>query len=175
MDAPERRGYPPTFYSKGTNGITRERVERCLDLDRESNWNLFSEREFMEDLFCQRFNYFLLSFSIILTAISLLSAREKITVLICGILILTLTWYTIYRAYVKMDFCLKMLRLVSRDRDGLFNMTDEEMTEQGKSCSITAVANRFSGVNKIIAVYIPLLCVVTLLALLFFSLFPAVQ
>jgi len=68
------------------------------------------ERNFVENLLCQRFNFLLLTFSVILAGA--LSAKYLLiatAVLFIGTTICILVSLTIYRIYVKLDHILKLL------------------------------------------------------------------
>ena len=75
------------------------------------DWNMSDEREFMENLLCQRFNFFLILFSLFLTAA--FTAQNKITtglVLAVGSFVCLLVWLTIYRAHWKHHWIMDTLK-----------------------------------------------------------------
>ncbi len=71
---------------------------------------LSSEREFMENLFVGRFNYFLLVFSLFVTAgFANTFATYKSAVFFAGAFVLSLVWLCLYRAYLKHDRTMKIV------------------------------------------------------------------
>ena len=67
-----------------------------------TEWSMSDEREFMENLLCQRFNFFLVLFALfILTATTCRDDTTSGVILATGFLVCLMVWMTIYRDYVK--------------------------------------------------------------------------
>ncbi len=65
----------------------------------------------MENLLCQRFNFFLVLFSLFLTAaFSSQSHIGRGAILVAGSILSFMLWLTIYRAHVKFEWIKKHLK-----------------------------------------------------------------
>lgn len=79
-------------------------------------WNLSHEREFMENLFVGRFNYFLVVFSVVITAgFANNFHKYKSVVFYIGALVLFLVWLLLYRAYKKHDLLIRIIYEYKKD------------------------------------------------------------
>jgi len=86
---------------------TTDSIIKSLDV---SGWNLSLEREFIENLYVGRFNYFLLVFSLFVTAgFANNYTSLKSIVFYAGAVLLFMVWLLLYRAYKKHD---RILRLI---------------------------------------------------------------
>ena len=84
----------------------------------------YDERQFMENLFCTRLNYFFIIFSLILmAAVTVRSNTNLILVLFIGLIIQLLLWFSVNRIYVKLDIVLKILH--NLDEHHVFSITDK--------------------------------------------------
>lgn len=126
-----------------------EEIRRRYELQKEhSDWTLYSERAFIEQLFSTRFNYFVATFSLLAAAVTRIGTPGlQLPALFVSAIILTLMSLAIYRVYVKLIIILKMLYQL--DDYHVLKMVDRE---------VKALNNRFSmPVNQIIGVIVPLL------------------
>lgn len=90
---------------------TTDDIVSAVDL---GTWSFSEEREFMESLFVGRFNYFLLVFSLFLTAgFANTFQTYKWTVFVSGALLLLMVWGPLFRAYQKHD---RIMRVVFRKK-----------------------------------------------------------
>jgi hypothetical protein len=76
----------------------------------EHDWSLSDEREFTENLFNQRLNFYFVVYPIIITgAFATEQPRDRILVLRIGILLCAVLGFSIYRACHKLMYVLKRL------------------------------------------------------------------
>ena len=116
-------------------------------------WDFYSEREFVENLFNQRFNYLIVMYSLFITAAATVSSNaDLIIVLSLGVVMTILVSLTVYRAYVKMIITLKILHNLENH---VFQIIDKEVKSIGK--------RSLFGVNQITGILIPAICIVTLI------------
>jgi hypothetical protein len=117
-------------------------------------WNLSSERQFMENLFCQRFNFLLVGFSLVVTAAASANTQTKlVAVLGVGALITVLTSFSIWRAYEKLVIVFTML----------YRLEDHPLTMVGAEHDARPAFRRVFRVNPLLGRWIPLICSLTLL------------
>jgi disulfide bond formation protein DsbB len=117
------------------------------------DWNMSDEREFMENLLCQRFNFFLVMFSLILAAA--FTARphlDRTLILATGVILSVMVWLTLYRAHVKHHWIMQHLYGRPEHPAAIVNT---EVKKQGRKS--------FRSVSWFVGVGIPLLCVLVLL------------
>ncbi len=82
-------------------------IIEALDI---SGWTFSDEREFMENLYVGRFNYFLVVFSLFMTAGFANNFKlYKSLVFYIGGIVLFLFWLLLYRGYKKHDRILKII------------------------------------------------------------------
>jgi len=133
--------------------LTKDEIKAALKKQKDdAGWTFFNEREFMENLLQTRFNFLLTVYALFFTAFFLTpcGAVSKFIILIIGLIITILVWIVIYRIYEKVDALLRILYAL----DPQFTSTMVKR-ELGK-------CDKFpDGVNKFIAVYIPLILVIT--------------
>lgn len=119
-------------------------------------WDLSQEREFIENLLCQRFNFLLLFYSLVVAgAVATQSQTNFSIILTLGALICTLVSLPIARAQHKLELILKHIRL--RDRHHPSCLTDEWVDD------VTEVPWLFRAIVRrstrtMIGYWIPLLC-----------------
>lgn len=90
---------------------------------KNGDWTFYDERQFMENLFCTRLNYFFIIFSLILmAAVTVRSNTNLILVLFIGLIIQLLLWFSVNRIYVKLDIVLKILH--NLDEHHVFSITN---------------------------------------------------
>ncbi|AOW11650.1 hypothetical protein LPB72_19310 [Hydrogenophaga crassostreae] len=115
-----------------------------------SDWTLSQEREFIENLYVARFNFFIVVFSLFLTAgFANTFTTYKAAVFIAGAVILTMLWLTLYRAYLKLD---RVLRIIFRDKpDHVTSKIERIMNLEGFKPKYR--------VSRLMGVYLPLFCI----------------
>src|SRR5437879_7231372 len=80
------------------------REEEYIKKLKIKGWNFSHEREFAENLFVGRFNYFLVAYSLFMTAGFANNFIDyKYGVFYVGFLILLACWIPLYRAFLKHD------------------------------------------------------------------------
>jgi len=119
---------------------------------KSTDWTFYSEREFVENLFSNRFNYLLVVYTLFVTAFSaIVGTTNKLIILYLGLLVTFLVSLTIYRAYVKLIITLKILH--SLDEKHVFPIISKETKSKG----FLALGN----VNPIIGIVIPLVFILS--------------
>ena len=122
-----------------------------------SKWDMYCERSFIENLLCQRFNFFVLSFSLIMTSAFSVKSIILFRITICsGIIICVLLWVTIYRIYTKLDTILKLI--YKYDENSIFHIIQERVKSD--------YPFSFHNMNRIIGIVIPLICIFVLIIVL---------
>ena len=117
---------------------------------------LAKEREFMENLFVGRFNYFIVVFSLFMTAgfANAITPNNKDLVFYAGALVLFLVWLPLFRGYRKHD---RIMRLIFRDRsDHPAHAIEKIMQLEGYTPCYR--------VSPLMGVTIPWVCIAILLA-----------
>lgn len=102
-------------------GLTRrqkEKIERIMQVQKEkTGWNFYHERQHVETLFYNRFNFFLMLYGFFIAAIATLENATNCTIcskimvglLIFGIIILFGVWATLWRNYQTLCLILYIL------------------------------------------------------------------
>jgi hypothetical protein len=110
------------------------------------DWSLSEERQFVENLFCQRFNFFIVIFSLVMVGAASANTQTKFVILLwVGCALCGLVALTIYRNWLKLDWILKQLHKAD-----------------GHPVAVTGVGvenhpyPKLFGVNPIIGIVIPL-------------------
>ena len=74
------------------------------------SWDMSQERAFIENLLCQRFNFFIVIFSLVIAGAASANTQTKLSaILSIGFVLCFLVALTIYRIYVKLIWLLKEL------------------------------------------------------------------
>lgn len=73
------------------------------------SWSMSEERVFMENLLCQRFNFFLVLFALFLAGGFGASGGQKSIIFGIGFFVELMMWSMVYRAHVKHDWIMKFL------------------------------------------------------------------
>lgn len=147
------------------NSISKEELFNYITKQQASklSWDIYQERAFIENLFCQRFNYFILAYSLILTAAMMVSVNQDFVrsiILGTGIIFLMLIWLTLCRAYIKMIIIIKMLYSLPAEYN-ILSIIDKEVRTYKRIIRITKI-------NQVIAYIIPLICILSLIVILIF-------
>jgi hypothetical protein len=151
---------------KGFKSLTEKDLINSFNFQYKNvGWDFYAERQFIEELFSQRFNYLIAIFSLfIAAAASVKTQTNLIIVLSLGTVLTTLISITIYRAYIKLIILLKILYKLGDNH--VFKVVDKEIKAMGKKALF--------GVNHIIGVYIPIFCSIILLAGLILAIFEVI-
>jgi amino acid permease len=129
-------------------------IESIIDSLEADDRSLSDEREFVENLFVGRFNYFLIVFSLFVTAGFANSFKTfKSAVFYAGALVLLLVWLSLYRGYKKHD---RILRIIfQRKADHPANKIETLMRLEGYE-------PRYE-VSRLMGVVIPWVCILLLI------------
>ena len=120
----------------------------------QTQWDLSQERVFMENLFCQRFNFFIVIFSLVIAGAAGANTQPKLdAILWVGFLLCALVGLTLYRNYVKLIWILRSLHKIP----------SHPVAQSGVHVRQLGLRGLF-GVNAIIGIIIPLVCCSALLA-----------
>lgn len=143
---------------EGSWSLRTVQKEDLADLHRRQQdkfeWTLSSERQFMENLFCQRFNFLFVGFALVVTAAASANTQTKlIAVLGVGTLITVLTSLTVWRAYEKLVLIFTML----------YRLDDHPIKIVGDEHDAQPAYRRVFPVNALIGRWIPLICSLSLL------------
>ena len=139
---------------EGLNTIDPQKIIDTLKAQKELDWSYFSEREFVENLVCQRFNYFIIAFSLFITAAATVNKPISLGIILgLGIIVLLAIWLTIIHSYIWLDIVFKILHNLPQ-KNHLFEVIRIE--------HLTRI--RHTSVNKWIGIFIPLFCLLTLIA-----------
>ncbi|HEY5741297.1 MAG TPA: hypothetical protein VIS99_02045 [Terrimicrobiaceae bacterium] len=118
-------------------------------------WDMSDEREFMENLLCQRFNFFLVMFSLILTAaFTSQSDLGRTMILATGAFLSLFVWLTIYRAHVKHHWIMRHLYDRPEHPAAIVNSAVKDLGPRG-----------LFSVSRYIGIVIPWLCIAVLVSL----------
>ena len=120
-----------------------------------AEWSMSQEREFMENLLCQRFNFFLVLFSLFVAAAAA-CGNDKTAglILVVGSVMCLMVWMTIYRAHVKHHWIMQERMYKTEGHPA--KIVNDEMKKRGGS-------SLFS-VSRWIGIVIPAVCCGILIA-----------
>lgn len=117
------------------------------------SWNLSQERVHLENLFCQRFNFFIVLFSLVVAGAASANTQVKLAALLwIGFVLCALVALTIYRSYVKLMWILQSLHRIPT----------HPIARAGVAVRHLGWRALF-GVNSIIGIIIPGICCTVLL------------
>ena len=133
-----------------------KKVVKLINKLEATGWNLTNEREFVENLFVGRFNYFLVVYSLFMTAGFANSFQSlKYLVFYLGALILTMCMVPLFRAYYKHD---RILRIIFKYKKEHPAYQIEEILKEWKY-------KHYFTVSKWMGIYIPSVCILTLITI----------
>lgn len=90
--------------------MSKEDVAEIIALIDFGGWSMSQEREFMENLFVGRFNYFLVCFSLFMTAgFANNFPAHKWAVFAAGAWVQIIVWLCLFRAFKKHDRIMKII------------------------------------------------------------------
>lgn len=89
-------------------------IRKAFEFQVSNNlWNFYNEREFLENLLSQRFNYLILVYSLFISAAAVMYSNGSeyllLIIFLIGTIVTRLTCITIYRVYGKMMINLEIL------------------------------------------------------------------
>lgn len=120
----------------------------------KGDWSFSDEREFMENLFVGRFNYFIVVFSLFLTAGFANNFENlKFIVFYVGFLVLIACWIPLYRGFRKHDRIMRIMFNDLKDHPGF--IIEKIMKEEGYK--------PIFRVSYWMGLYIPSICSLVLL------------
>jgi len=118
-------------------------------------WTLSDERAFFENLFAGRFNFFLIAFSLFVSAgFANNFTKMKYLVFYFGAFLLFLCWLTLLRALVKFDLIFEIL----------FNQRKHPIFILQKIAKNGGYKPRFNN-SRLMGVYIPFVCILFLIVM----------
>ena len=119
---------------------------------KEYDWDFNDEREFIENLLCQRFNFLLVIYSLFITASATTTQQANLTIILSlGTVLSILVSLTIWRAYIKLKINLQILHSLPQHA---FEYVQNEVNALGWKALF--------GVNPIIGFWAPLFCCISL-------------
>jgi hypothetical protein len=132
--------------------LTKEEILSIFKFQQENTgWTFYSEREFIENLFNQRFNYLIIMYSLFLTAAATVNTKQNLLIVLwLGLLFTSLVSMTIYRAFVKLII---ILRILYKLENHVLQVVDKEMT--------TWRWKKLFRANQIVGIIIPLIILFT--------------
>jgi len=132
-----------------------EEIQDALRYQKEhSDWNLYSERELLENVLSQRVNFMLATFALFLTAAASVSSKDNLMIVLgLGAAFDILLFLTIYRIHVRQDVVIRML--YRAESKHVLPLVKKEIDRLGWKA--------FRGVTTIVHIWIPLLCIITML------------
>ena len=144
-------------------GVSIQDVQKAFNYQRENlDWNFYSERELVESLMYQRFNFLIAAFSIFIAAAASVKTQFHF-ILIFGIgsIIVLLLSFTIYRAYLRLFVLLKILYKLGENH--VLPIVHKEVE------SLKTV--KLWNVNPIIGIVVPIFCSAIMILGLVLSIF----
>ena len=116
---------------------------------RSGQWSFSDEREFVENLFCQRFNFLLLAYSVVIAG-AVATGNQLLfnIILTAGFIITTITAAVVHRAYVKL---IATLRICYRIPTHPLPIVDKEV-------ATWTFAKQGFPVNELLGIVLPSLC-----------------
>jgi uncharacterized protein with PQ loop repeat len=124
-----------------------------------TSWDMSQERQFMENLLSQRFNFFLVVFTVVLTGAATAKTQTKQTVILTlGFFLCLLVAITVYRIYAKL---ILVLQILHKTASHPVSIIAKEIKQRGLRGGLPA--------NSLVGLYIPAFCVLILLIAALFS------
>jgi Na+/glutamate symporter len=121
-------------------------------------WNMSQEREFMENLLCQRFNFFLVLYSLTIAgAFNASTSINMVILLLLGFVVCCLVACTVYRAHVKHHWIMQRFYKGDYGNEHPIKVVNDAMIEKGWKAG--------RSVSKLVGIVVPLGCSFFLLGL----------
>lgn len=129
-----------------------------------SEWDIYKERVFVKTLLHQRFNYFIIIYTLTILSASIISVKIlQSVVLVTGFFIMAMLWFNLVRVYIELEEIYKRLHKAASQ----YNILDIIKREANKRQSFLGQL----PINSIIAYGIPVLCLVSICCYLAIILF----
>lgn len=160
---------------KNKSGLTADEIQEIRSiykmqkdekhLSSGAGWDFWEERVHMENLFCARFNYLILCYSLFVTAFATLEDKtSKLVILLIGFVVLLTISIFLRRAWEKLDILLKIVfNMIPEESNGLSLI--EKLVNKRTSFHFIKKYNKMAGVWLPRFLYISFL--VAFLAILF--------
>lgn len=133
---------------------------------KENIWTFYDERNLMENMFSQRFNFLLVTFSLFLVGAATVNNELLFQIILgLGALFTFLVALNLYRAFIKLDIILKILYKLEDYH--IFPFVKKEVEQIGIKALV--------GTNRLVGILIPFLCVLTLIVLCVLSIFDIIS
>ena len=123
------------------------------------SWSMSEERVFMENLLCQRFNFFLVLFALFLAGGFGADVDQKSLIFGIGFVVELLMWSMVYRAHVKHDWIMRCL----------YDQKDHPVAQVNDAIKAKGLIG-LRSVSKVTGIYMPLACILILGTLALFYL-----
>jgi hypothetical protein len=131
-----------------------KKVAKLIDHIEDSGWTLSKEREFTETLFVGRFNYFLVVFSLFVTAGFANSFKTgRSLVFYSGAIVLLMCWMPLFRALKQFNNIISIL--FNNKKDHPVYILQKILKEKGFKSKLE--------ISRWMGIYIPIVCIVLLL------------
>jgi hypothetical protein len=154
LNISSNQGHSGTTNSQGNLGNQNPPINPTI----QDDWNFSNEREFIEEVLCTRFNFFLVFYSLVIAGfVTTTNECYKPLILILGTIISVLLALVIYRSHIKLD-------IILNDCLGLRSPNSKHpaaIVEQMCNARKPWIRKIFS-VRWIIGWFIPLLCCISL-------------
>lgn len=143
-----------------TADIDLEPIVKAYEFQTKNNrWNFMQEREYVENLFCQRINFLILSFSLFVTAFASLDAKPgvQIIILLVGFIVTIPLSIIAVRAYKKLDIHLKITFNLEEDTNPM-TIVDKMVKNgfHGKSkIDGFMESHLFDRYNRLVGLFLP--------------------
>ena len=118
------------------SGLTEDEIKKVREVYQSqkeekhvsggAGWDFWEELVHMENLFCARFNYLILCYSLFVTAFATLGDKtSKLVILMIGFVVLLAISIFLKRAWEKLDILLKIVfTLIPKESNGLSLIED---------------------------------------------------
>jgi hypothetical protein len=130
--------------------VTDDEIREALKYQQDkSSWNLYSEREFLENILSQRINFVIAVFALFVTAAATVKEIVSFRIILgTGALLLMILFTTTWRVFQRLKIVLKMLYKV--DIKEVLPFVEQEVKALGW--------RKLSPMIGGIYIFIPLLC-----------------
>jgi hypothetical protein len=130
--------------------MNNDEIDKIIGSLDAGEWSFSDEREFVENLFVGRFNFFLVVFSLFMTAgFANTFSTFKSLVFYVGALVLFFVWLILYRAYKKHD---RIMRIIFGKK------TEHPANKLEQILRIEGYKPKYR-VSRLMGIYIPCLCI----------------
>lgn len=138
------------------SGLSDEKIQEIRNIymeqkkEKKSNcgagWDFWDERVHIENLFCTRFNYLILCYSLFVAAFaSIIGNTSKLVILGVGFIVLLMITIFLIRAWEKLDILLKIVyNLNPSESNGLLLIDD--LVNKKRTFRLVKKYNRMAGV-----------------------------